>query len=126
MHNKKHILFLSYDGMTDPLGQSQVIPYLSGLTKYGYRFTLLSCDKPENYTANKNYVESLLADFPINWISLPYHKNPPILSSVFDLRQIKKIIKKLQLKDPVHMVHTRPGIPTLAAVWMKKNMVQNF
>ena len=126
MQQFKHILFLSYDGMTDPLGQSQVIPYLSGLTKYGYRFTILSCDKPENYAANKNYVESLLDNFPINWISLPYHKNPPIVSSVFDLRQIKKTIKKLQHKDPIEMVHTRPGVPTLAAVWMKKKYGTKF
>ena len=27
------ILYISYDGMTDPLGQSQVIPYLVGLVK---------------------------------------------------------------------------------------------
>ena len=120
MQHNKHILFLSYDGMTDPLGQSQVIPYLKGLTEYGYRFTLLSCDKTENYKAHKNYVESLLADFPINWISLPYHKNPPILSSIYDLRQIKKTIKKIQQTDAIDMVHTRPGVPTLAAVWMKK------
>ena len=53
----KKILFISYDGMTDPLGQSQVIPYLSGLTKFGYGFTILSCDKPEKFTENKNYVE---------------------------------------------------------------------
>ncbi len=30
--NKK-VLFISYDGMTDQLGQSQVIPYLKALTK---------------------------------------------------------------------------------------------
>ncbi len=29
------VLYLSYDGMTDPLGQSQVIPYLVGLSKRG-------------------------------------------------------------------------------------------
>ncbi|RYG29944.1 MAG: glycosyltransferase, partial [Chitinophagaceae bacterium] len=52
----KHILFLSYDGMTDPLGQSQVIPYLKGLTAAGYRFTILSCDKPENYQSGKDQV----------------------------------------------------------------------
>jgi hypothetical protein len=41
----KNILFISYDGMTDPLGQSQVIPYLSGLAEYGYRFTILTSEK---------------------------------------------------------------------------------
>ncbi len=126
MINSKHILFLSYDGMTDPLGQSQVIPYLKGLTEYGYRFTLLSCDKLENYTANKNEVEAILKDYPIKWISLPYHKSPPVLSSVYDLRKIKKVIKKIQSSDAIDMVHTRPGVPTLAAVWMKKKYGTKF
>jgi len=122
----KNVLFISYDGMTDPLGQSQVIPYLSGLTKYGYEFTILSCDKPANYKQHKHYVESLLKGSSIRWISLPYHKNPPVLSSVFDLAQIKKTIKKLHKKKPFDMVHTRPGIPTLAALWMKKKYGVKF
>ena len=36
---RKKILYVSYDGMTDPLGQSQVIPYLRELTKLGYDCT---------------------------------------------------------------------------------------
>jgi len=34
------VLYLSYDGMTDPLGGSQVLPYLVGLSKLGHRITL--------------------------------------------------------------------------------------
>ena len=78
----KKILFISYDGMTDPLGQSQVIPYLIGLSKFGYQFTILSCDKPDHFSANKEYVESLLKGHYVEWVSIPYHKNPPVLSSV--------------------------------------------
>lgn len=77
----KKILFISYDGMTDPLGQSQVIPYLAGLTKFGYTFTILSCDKAVRYAANKEYVEKLIAPYHIKWVSVRYHKSPPVLSS---------------------------------------------
>ena len=116
----KKILFISYDGMTDPLGQSQVIPYLSGLTKFGYSFTILSCDKPEKFAANKEYVEKLIAGFPIKWVSIPYHKDPPVLSSIYDYRALKKKAKELHAKESFDMVHTRPGLPTLVALWMKK------
>ena len=116
----KKILFISYDGMTDPLGQSQVIPYLSGLTKFGYSFTILSCDKPEKFAANKQYVEKLIAGFPIKWVSIPYHKDPPLLSSIYDYRALLKKAKELQAKEHFDMVHTRPGLPTLVALWMKK------
>ena len=35
-------LYISYDGMTDPLGRSQVLPYLEGLAKRGHEITLVS------------------------------------------------------------------------------------
>ncbi len=44
-----NILYLSYDGMTDPLGQSQVLPYLKGLSKEGYHIHLLSYEKEDRY-----------------------------------------------------------------------------
>ena len=116
----KNILFISYDGMTDPLGQSQVIPYLSALTKFDYQFTILSCDKPEKFNENKTYVERLIAGYPIEWVSIPYHKNPPVLSSIYDYRMLKKKAKELHQKNNFDMVHTRPGLPTLVALWMKK------
>src|ERR1700761_9608089 len=96
----KKILFISYDGMTDPLGQSQVIPYLSALTKYGYEFTILSCEKPERFTeANRKYVSSLLSAFPIKWEPIIYHKNPPVLSSVYDFFQMRKKAMHLYGKE---------------------------
>ncbi len=122
----KNILFISYDGMTDPLGQSQVIPYLSALTKFGYRFTILSCDKPEKFIENKNYVENLIAGYPIKWVSIPYHKNPPVLSSIYDYLMLKKKAKQLQKANNFDMVHTRPGLPTLVALWMKKKYGVKF
>ncbi|HMJ48527.1 MAG TPA: glycosyltransferase [Ferruginibacter sp.] len=116
----KKILFISYDGMTDPLGQSQVIPYLCGLTRYGYRFTILSCDKPGNYESQKEDVFHLLKNYDIQWESIPYHKNPPVLSSILDYYALRRKAEQLHHRNNYDMVHTRPGLPTLVALWMKK------
>jgi len=124
--NKKNILFISYDGMTDPLGQSQVIPYLTGLTKYGYQFTILSCEKPARFEINKNYVEKILESYPIKWVPIPYHKKPPVLSSVYDVMILKKKAKQLHFKRKFDMVHTRAGVPALIGLWMKKKMGVKF
>ena len=122
----KRILFISYDGMTDPLGQSQVIPYLVGLTKFGYTFTILSCDKPDKYGLYKDYVQNLLNPYPIQWVSLPYHKNPPILSSWYDYRMLRKTAAKLHAKQPFDLVHTRVGVPALVGYWLKKKLGIKF
>ena len=121
-----NILFISYDGMTDPLGQSQVIPYLAELTKRGYRFTILSCDKPAKYAANKAYVEKLIAPYPIKWVSIPYHKNPPVFSSVYDFFSMRSMAVKLHKKEHFDIVHTRPGLPQLAALHLKKKYGVKF
>ncbi|MEO6838837.1 MAG: glycosyltransferase [Ginsengibacter sp.] len=122
----KNILFISYDGMTDPLGQSQVIPYLIGLTRNGYQFTILSCEKPERFNLYKTEVENLLKPFSIKWVSISYHKNPPIFSSIYDVYQLKKKAKHLHSKERFDMVHTRPGIPALIGLWMKKKLGVKF
>jgi glycosyltransferase involved in cell wall biosynthesis len=122
----KHILFISYDGMTDPLGQSQVIPYLIGLTKKGYRFTILSCEKNERYALYKNEIEKLLNPFPIEWVAIPYHRNPPVVSSAFDTFMLVRKAKKLHSKNKFDMVHTRPGTPALAGLWIKKKLGVKF
>jgi glycosyltransferase involved in cell wall biosynthesis len=122
----KKILFISYDGMTDPLGQSQVIPYLSNLTKFGYSFVILSCDKPERYATNRAYVENMLAPFAIQWVSIPYHKKPPVLSSLYDFYVLKKKAKQLHAIHHFDMVHTRPGLPSLIGIYLKNKFGIKF
>lgn len=112
--------------MTDPLGQSQVLPYLMGLTKYGYSFTILSCDKAGNYSKYKDHIITLLAPFNISWISIPYHKRPPVLSSYYDVIMLKRKASQLHKKEKFDMVHTRPGIPALVGLWLKKKYSIRF
>jgi glycosyltransferase involved in cell wall biosynthesis len=122
----KNILFISYDGMTDPLGQSQVIPYLQGLSKCNYKIFLLSCEKPAAFAQNKTVVENILAGFDITWVPVQYTKNPPVLSTLLDIMQLRKQAKKIQQQHKIDMVHTRAGVPALIGLWMKKKFGVKF
>ena len=42
---KKKSLFISYDGLSDPLGQSQIIPYVLHLSKYSKEIHIISFEK---------------------------------------------------------------------------------
>ena len=92
---QKKILFISYDGMTDPLGQSQVIPYLQGLSRKGYRFFLLSCEKEQALIQNEAAVKKMLEGYNIEWIPIKYTKKPPVLSTVKDIRHLRKKAKQI-------------------------------
>ena len=112
--------------MTDPLGQSQVIPYLQGLSKAGYRIFLLSCEKKQVIEQNKAAIQKLLDESNITWIPLNYTKNPPVFSTLLDIFKLKKAAKKIHHEQGLDMVHTRPGVPALVGLWMKKTLGVKF
>lgn len=55
MPNTKTFIFVSIDGMTDPLGQSQVLPYMFGLAKKDMLLKLLVAKKRKLDSSPSNY-----------------------------------------------------------------------
>ena len=54
---EKKVVFLSYDGITDPLGLSQILPYLFGISSNkNYRITIVSFEKTKNLLQNKDVI----------------------------------------------------------------------
>jgi len=84
-----NILFVSYNGLLEPILPSQAIPYLKGLARRGYEFTLLTYEKKKDLDraghAGVRELKEGLKEEGIEWRYLRYHKNPPILSTLFDL-----------------------------------------
>lgn len=123
---QKKILFISYDGMTDPLGQSQVIPYMQGLSQKGFQLFLLSCEKHVAFIQNEEAVKKTLEGCNIKWVPIIYTKYPPVLSTLKDIIQLRKKAKQIYQQYGIDMVHTRPGIPALVGLWMKKKYKVKF
>ena len=112
--------------MTDPLGQSQVIPYLQGLSKKGFQFYLLSCEKPEAFEKNAAAVKKMLDGYSIEWHPIQYTKKPPVISTLKDILHLRKKAKQIHQQYQIDMVHTRPGIPALIGLMMKKKFGIKF
>ena len=116
----KNVLYLSYDGMTDPLGQSQVLPYIIGLSKKGYKFHLISFEKPNRFKQNRKVIERICSENGIEWHPLMYTKRPPLLSTIWDVRKMKRKSKKIHKKYQLDMVHCRSYISAMVALSFKK------
>lgn len=101
------VLYLSYDGLTDPLGQSQILPYLIGLTKKGHSFSIISFEKEINFNKQKNEIYDLCKAHNLNWIPLMYTKRPPVLSTLFDLWRMKKTVQRIAYSHPFEIIHCR-------------------
>src|SRR5919108_4935718 len=85
----RRVLYISYNGMLDPLGQSQVIPYLKELNQQGVEFTLLSCERPEALAKHGEQhckqMRAELAVHGIDWHWLRYHKTPSLPATSYDV-----------------------------------------
>lgn len=114
------VLYLSYDGMCDPLGGSQVLPYLIGLAKRGHRISLISFEKPERTVAERAAVERICAEAGIDWHPLPYHKRPPVVSTLYDVRRMERLAARLHREQRFDLVHCRSYLPALVGLRMKR------
>lgn len=121
-----YVLYISYDGMTDPLGQSQVLPYIIGLSKKGYNFHLISFEKQDRYTSSKKDIEEICHSNNINWHPLSYTKNPPLLSTIKDVYRLNRYATDLHKRYKFSIIHCRSYISSLVGVNLKKKFGIKF
>ncbi|MCF8461093.1 MAG: glycosyltransferase [Flavobacteriales bacterium] len=121
-----NVLYLSYDGLTDGLGRSQVLPYIMGLRNLGYKFTIVSFEKKAAFERDGSSIQKLVDEAGIKWIPLKYTSSPPILSTVYDIYQLRKTVEELQLKTPFDIIHCRSYITSLVGLKMKQKHGHKF
>jgi len=112
--------------MTDPLGQSQVLPYLTGLVKRGYKFWILSCEKEKAFAENASQIQAQVDTAGITWVPLRYHALPPVLSTLIDVKALCKKSKEIIRDHNIQIVHCRSYIAALAGLSAKKKLGTKF
>lgn len=115
------VLYLSYDGMLEPLGQSQVLRYLEHLAR-GRKIVLVSFEKPEDLKQSGRYGEmrEQLSAAGIAWKPLRYHKNPSGLATSFDILQGLLVGAWVAMRHDVRIVHARSYVPSVMALLLTK------
>ncbi len=120
------ILYISYDGMTDPLGQSQVLPYLVGLAEKNHEIHLISCEKPENQGHKPTIQQIIDKAKNLFWHPISYTKSPPVLSTVKDIRSLLSLSKKLHQTHAFNIVHCRSYIAAIIGMSLQKQTGTKF
>jgi glycosyltransferase involved in cell wall biosynthesis len=122
----RRVLFISYNGMLEPLGQSQVIPYLRELAKRGVRITLLSFERdkafePEGKAACE-VLRKKLESQGIEWHRLRYHQRPSVPATFYDVLAGIRKASALVRSNQIEMVHARGHIPAAIALGVKRRL----
>ena len=120
----RRVLFISYNGMLEPLGQTQVLPYLRALAKRGVKFTLLSFEREKAFTPDgQRACEDLkreLSTHGIEWHWLRYHRRPTLPATVYDVFAGIRYASRLVRRNKIELVHARSHIPATIALALKR------
>ncbi len=115
------VLYISYDGILEPLGASQVVPVVAGLAKIGYPMRILSFEKPEDLQ-KRGEVEALrqsLGHVGVKWVVRRYHRFPSLPATAWDLLRGVATVRGLVRRPSERpaLIHARGYLPALMAVF---------
>lgn len=115
------ILYISYDGILEPLGQSQVLRYLERLAA-DHQIVLISFEKPHDWqqVERREALRHQIHAAGIRWIPLRYHKRPSALATAFDIAQGIVVGSWAVMRHRVRIVHARSYVPSVIALALKK------
>ena len=101
------VLFISYDGLLDPLGGSQILPYLHSIRQHPRPLHILSYEKPARFKAGGELLKAELASFGIGWTPLSFTTHFGRLGKLWDLSRMYEVALYLQLKHRFGVIHCR-------------------
>lgn len=115
------VLYISYDGMMEPLGESQVLSYLKCLAK-DRNVHLISFEKPSDWSmqVERAALENDIQSYGIVWHPLRYHKWPANISTAWDIFRGTLLGLWLVLTHRLKIVHARSYVSSVMALVIKR------
>lgn len=104
-------VYTSYDGALDPLGSSQVVPYLIGLAA-DMRLTLVSFEKRQRWddAQRREAMRELLSSAGIEWRPMRYHARPRLPATAWDVARGAAAITRAVRDLGATIVHCRGDV----------------
>lgn len=115
------VLYISYTGLLDPLGQSQVLQYMLGLSRQ-HRLTLLTFEKPAALVdaTRVSEIRAQCEAAGVQWHQLRYHNRPNMLATLYDLMNGIRTAIRLARKTGAEVVHCRSYIAGMMGLAVKR------
>ena len=115
------VLYISYTGLLDPLGQSQVLQYVLGLARE-HRMTLLTFEKPEALkdTERLAALQAQCKAAGVDWHRLRYHNKPNAPATFYDLLMGARAGVRLARRAKIDVVHCRSYLAGLMGLAVKR------
>ena len=102
------VLYITYDGLMEPLGMSQVWQYLKVLSKNN-NITIISFEKSVDLL-DKDRLSCLcneIDSYGVSWHRLKYHKTPSIMATAYDIVRGILLGVFIVKKSKIEIIHAR-------------------
>ncbi len=109
-------LYLTRNGLLEPLGQSQVLSYLKGLSR-DHQITLITFEKSEDM-ADTQAMAKANADceaYSINWHPKSFRHRPKLLAPAWSMFEMFWSAYRAARAGEAQMIHARSYLPAAAA-----------
>lgn len=115
------VLYLTRNGLLEPLGQSQIFPYIKYLSK-SYQVTLISFEKTADRldSVRIRYAYFLCAKHRIRWLPLRFRLYPRVLAPAFGIVQLFLFAFCQYLLVRPQLVHARSYVPAVIALLLHR------
>ncbi len=114
------ILYVTYDGLTSLLGQSQIWPYIRGLSQMGHRFDLISFEQSDRQARIGQAVAGETKAHGVAWHPRRFRTRPPVLSKILDHRDMLATARGLVRGGGIDAVHARSYVAADVARRLKR------
>lgn len=114
------VLYITYDGLLDPLGASQILPYLRGIAAAQGGVVVLSFEKDERQARYGAAMETALKQCDIDWLPLRFTNGKGAVGKAWDLLKMYGWGYRLAMRHAVRVVHTRGHPAAQIGLFIKK------
>jgi glycosyltransferase involved in cell wall biosynthesis len=101
------VLYLSYDGLLDPLGQSQILPYLTALRGDVSSMRIISFEKEDYNAAMLLDTQALLSKLDISWSKRRFTPSHHVAIKFLDVLKFFFLFTRLYFAEKPDVVHAR-------------------
>ena len=120
------VLYITYDGLLDPLGSSQILPYVKDISKHQDEVVIVSFEKSERLLLGKDALLSDLQNYSIIWKPLLFTKGLGVLGKLMDLTCMYLKAFVINCKYNIKVVHTRGHPAAQVGLFVKRITKSKF